>query len=82
MSLLNVEGYTNLKKDPSSGGVVNVDKSGYEAYMKSRAFAKRNVDQQRVTQDAVVHLQDQINNIKSDLTGIKDMLLQLLQKGN
>jgi hypothetical protein len=82
MSLLSVEGYTNLKKDPSSGGVVNIDKTGYEAYKRQRAFARRNIDQQRVTHDSVVHLQDQINNIKDDLDGIKNMLLQLIQKGN
>lgn len=82
MTLISVEGFNELKKDPTSGGVVNVDKRSYESYLHSKAVAQRNIQQQKVTQDAVVHLQTQINNIEGDLTEIRSLLLQLIQKGN
>lgn len=82
MSLVSVEGYSNLKKDTSSGGVVNVDTSAYKNYMTAKAFAKRNVDRQEATQEAVVELQQQINTINTDLQDIRLMLMQLIQKGN
>lgn len=82
MSLIGIEGFTNLMKDTSSGGVVNVDKRSYDNYMKTKAIAQRNVQQQKATQDTVADLQNEINNIKGDLTDIRQMLIQILQKGN
>lgn len=82
MSLVNVDGFSSLMKDTSSGGVVNVDKRSYENYMKTKAVAQRNIQQQKATQESVADLQNEINNIKGDLTDIRKMLLQILQKGN
>lgn len=82
MSLLNIEGYNNLKKDPASGGVVNVDSKSYENYMMNKSIAKRNIQQQKSTHDSVTKMQDEINTIKNDLSDIRTLLMKLLQKGN
>ena len=81
MSLISVEGFDKLMKDTSSGGVVNTDRRAYENYLKTREIAKNNIQQQKATQDSVVELRDEINNIKGDLSEIRQMLVQLIQKG-
>lgn len=82
MTLLKVEGFNNLQKDTSSGGVVNTDRASYESYKLSKTIATRNLQQQRVTQENVQHLQSEINTIKDDLADIRSLLVQILQKGN
>lgn len=82
MSLVGVEGYNNLMKDTSSGGVVNTDKRSYQNYLKTKEIAQRNVMQQQATQETVADIQNEINTIKGDLNNIKGLLEQLLQKGN
>lgn len=82
MSLVNIDGFSGLMKDTSSGGVVNVDKRSYENYIKTKIVAQRNIQQQKATQESVADLQNEINNIKGDLSDIRTMLLQILQKGN
>ena len=82
MSLVNVDGFSSLMKDTSSEGVVNVDKRSYENYIKTKAVTQRNIQQQKATQESVADLQNEINNIKGDLSDIRKMLLQILQKGN
>lgn len=82
MSLLNIEGYNNLKKDPSSGGVVNVDAKSYDNYMANKTIAQRNIQQQKSTQESVTKMQDEINTIKNDLSDIRMLLVQILHKGN
>lgn len=81
MSLVGVEGYNNLRKDTTSGGVVNVDKNAYENYKAQRTAVLKNIQQQNSTQEAVATLQGEINNIKGDLVDIRTLLLQLIQKG-
>lgn len=82
MSLVGVDGYANLKKDTSTGGVVNVDKRGYKAYMESKKIALQQHLEQKHTQSSVTQLQEEINMIKNDMNDIKLMLAQLIQKGN
>lgn len=82
MSLVNIEGYSSLKKDTTTGGVVNVDTNAYKRYMVKKAAALKNIQQQKSTQESVDRLQEQINNIEGDLQDIRTMLLQLIQKGN
>lgn len=82
MSLISVEGFNGLMKDTSSGGVVNVDKRSYEQYIKTKSIAQRNIQQQKETQSSVVEIQSEINNIKGDIAEIRQLLLQILQKGN
>lgn len=82
MSLLNIDGFNSLKKDPSSGGVVNVDKSSYQNYMKNRAAAQKTAQANADTAAAVSTMQEKINNMESEMTEIKQLLIQLIQKGN
>jgi uncharacterized protein YlxW (UPF0749 family) len=79
--LVKVEGYSNLRKDLSSGGVINMDQSTY----LSNKTARRNIIMQRKEnehlQESVSTLGTEINNIKEELTDIKVMLTKLLNKG-
>lgn len=73
MSLVSVEGFENYKKDTTSGGVVNTDKRSFESYMRAKAHAtQRNSN--------VAALESEINTLKSDLSEIKNILTQLLEK--
>ena len=82
MTLLNVEGYSSLKKDPSTGGVINTDRSSYQEYMKSRAAAQRIAQTNLDTAAAVSDLQGKINSMESEMSEIKQLLIQLIHKGN
>lgn len=82
MSLLNIDGYSSLKKDPSSGGVVNVDRSSYNEYMKARAAAQRTAQANADTASAVNTMQEKINSMESEMSEIKQLLIQLIHKGN
>ena len=80
MNLVNVEGYTNLKKDTSSGGVVNVDKRSYNDYLSTRNIVKQRRLEEENTRISVESLQNEINNIKGDLNDIKTLLMTLVNK--
>jgi hypothetical protein len=82
MSLAKVEGFSNLRKDTSNGGVVNVDKGAYQAHLARKRVNASKALQEQAMQDKVASLQNEINTIKSDVSDIKDLLMQLLQKGN
>lgn len=81
MSLVAVEGHSNLKKDTSSGGVVNVDSRAYERYVAAKTAATKRIDNQEQTSKEVQSLQAEINTMKNDLHDIKSILVQLLEKG-
>lgn len=89
MSLVNVEGYTHLKKDLTTGAVVNVDKSGYKAYKQQKQFAahreaerQRMISESEATNNRVTDLENQINSIKDDISDIKTMLVQIMGTKN
>lgn len=81
MSLINVDGFSNLKKDSSSGGVINVDSVSYKNYKQSRTLALQKFEEQQQTVSQVQQLENEINTIKCDLSDIKSILQQLLEKG-
>ena len=81
MSLEKVEGYSNLRKDTSSGGVVNVDTKSFSAYKNQRLFALQKNEETKHAVDSVTKLETEINNIKSDMQDIKLLLQSLLEKG-
>jgi hypothetical protein len=81
MTLLNVEGYSNLKKDSATGGVVNVDGKSYKSYLANKTLAMQKYEEQIHTQHNVSVMQEEINTMKSDLNEIKSILLQILEKG-
>jgi hypothetical protein len=82
MNLVSIEGYPNLKKDTTNGGVVNVDKRGYQTYQNNRIIALQKVQEQKQAQEEVVGLQNEINTMKGEISEIKNLLLKLLEKGN
>lgn len=69
---LKVEGHDNLVRDTSTKAIVNTDKSEYEQYIARRKEAElKMLEEQQQKQD--------INNLKSELSEIKQMLAILLQ---
>ena len=81
MSFEKVEGYSNLRKDTATGGVVNVDSKSFAAYKTQRLFALQKKEEVKQTVSSVTKLETEINNIKSDMEDIKLMLQTLLEKG-
>jgi len=70
-----VEDHPELIKDSYSKGIVSRDINAYEKYMTS-ALKRKN--RQSKLDNAV----DEINTIKEEMSDMKDMLRQLLNKVN
>ena len=68
-----VEKHPELEKDEYSKGVTNIDNDAYKNYMQSAVVRKdRNAILENNTKE--------INNLKEDVSEIKDMLRQLINK--
>ena len=68
-----VEGHPELERDEYSKGITNVDNDAYKNYMQSAVVRKeRNTILENNTEE--------INNLKEDVSEIKDMLRQLINK--
>ena len=78
MSLAKVEGFSNLQKDTSAGGVVNVDKRAYENYIATRNALRLQKVEAECAKETVDNLSREINNIKDDLKDIKQILMSLI----
>tara|TARA_R110000868_G_scaffold68159_12_gene201554 strand:+ start:513 stop:719 length:207 start_codon:yes stop_codon:yes gene_type:complete len=64
--MIRVEGYTNLYRDEETGAIVNCDTMAYNTYVSSLNVK----DSQK----------REIDNIKSEISEIKFLLKQLLEK--
>ena len=73
MSKIPVKDYRNLYRDGSSTAIVNTDSVGYQAYVANRE--KLLTDKQRID-----NLEITVEEIKGDLTDIKNLLVQLVDK--
>jgi len=73
MSEVKVEHHPELRRDEYSKGITNVDNDAYTKYMNG-ALARKNRNQ------TLEEHSKEINNIKEDVSDIKDMLQQLLSK--
>ena len=72
---LKVKGCDGLVRDVATNAILNNDKTEYERYL-----AQKNAN---ISKKAEIERQaDEINNIKSDLTEIKQMLLTLISSGS
>lgn len=80
-SLQKVEGYSNLRKDSYSGGVVNIDKNSYLAHQNAKRVALQQLMEKEQVKNQVETMSVEINNIKGELTEIKGLLMQILNKG-
>ena len=68
-----VEKHPELEKDEYSKGITNIDNDAYKNYMQSAITRKeRNTILESNTEE--------INNLKEDVSEIKDMLRQLINK--
>ena len=68
-----VEKHPELEKDEYSKGIMNIDNDAYTKYMNGAVIRKqRNATLENNTEE--------INNLKEDVSEIKDMLRQLINK--
>ena len=75
MSEVKVEHHPELSRNEYSKGITNIDHSAYSNYMQGAIARKqRNATLQSNTEE--------INNLKEDMSEVKDMLRQLLSKQN
>lgn len=80
MKLVNIEGYSSLKKDTTNGGVVNTNKSAYKNYMKKKSSALAKYNKQEQVNDKVSRLENDINSMRNEVSEIKDILTNLAKK--
>ena len=68
---LKVEGHASLVRDTATGAILNNNRTEYEEYLdRKRKAEAREAEISQHTED--------INNIKNELTDIKQLLLQLV----
>ena len=68
-----VEGHTNLLRDVNSNAIINTNKTEYQLYMKRRKAREQQGDQLR-------NACKEINNLKSELREIKQMIKEIVKK--
>jgi hypothetical protein len=73
INLVKVKDRDGLVRDLSSGAIINNNASEYENYIKKRNAAKK------LREDLDEHSKE-INNIKNDISEIKQMLITLINK--
>jgi hypothetical protein len=73
MARLSVQGYSNLVKDPTSGGIVNNDPQAFTEYKKKREAALQNLNDKKA-------LEVRVSTIETDINNIKDMLKLIIDK--
>jgi hypothetical protein len=73
MDYLKVEGHANLYRDPNTNSIINVNMSEYQEYI-SRKNIKNN-EQQKVQT-----IEEEVYNIKNDISEIKSLLKELLKQ--
>ncbi len=66
-----VKDHGDLMRDPHSNSIVNVNKSEYQKYIISRNLKKQKVEK-------VQSIEDEVANMKSDISEIKLLLKELL----
>jgi len=70
-NFLKVEGHSSLVRDKVTGAILNTNRNDYDAYRESRRkLQSREAEISQHTED--------INNIKNELSDIKQLLLQLV----
>jgi hypothetical protein len=70
-NFLKVEGHASLVRDTATGAILNNNRTEYEEYLdRKRKVEAREAEISQHTED--------INNIKNELSDIKQLLLQLV----
>jgi len=70
---LKVEGHSYLVRDTTTNAIINNDKKGHEQYLALKRAKSNELDK-------VQTLESQVRELKSDISDIKSMLGQLLDK--
>ena len=70
---LKVEGHTHLVRDLNSNAIINTNENEYQLYMKRVKVREKQSDQLR-------NACKEINNLKSELREIKEMVKQIVKK--
>jgi hypothetical protein len=73
MNFVRVESFPDLRKDINNGGVVNSNTDSYTAYLEK----KKRILSEQAEKDA---MKEEINNIKQDLSEIKQLLTLLMDR--
>ena len=73
MSYIKVEGHNNLVRDIRSNAIVNSNKSEFKMYMKRQKERNAEADKMR-------NVCKEINNLKTELREIKNLLTKVLEK--
>ena len=75
MSQVKVEHHPELRRDEWSKGITKVDNDAYNNYMQGALTRKQKAK-------TLEENTKEINNLKEDMSEVKDMLRQLLSKQN
>ena len=75
MSQVKVEHHPELRRDEWSKGITNVDNDAYNNYMQGALTRKQKAK-------TLEENTKEINNLKEDMSEVKNMLRQLLSKQN
>ena len=70
--IIKVEGHTHLVRDVNSNAIINTNTSDYQLYMKRVKVREKEADKLR---NAV----KEINNIKSEIREIKDLIKKIVK---
>ena len=73
MSTIKVKGHTHLVRDLKSQAIINTDSDAYARYMARKA-------RQAKKDDEVRKVIREVNDIKSEMFEIKDLLKKVLEK--
>ena len=73
MSTVKVKGHTHLVRDLKSQAIINTDSDAYARYMARKA-------KQAKKDDEVRKVIREVNDIKSEMFEIKDLLKKVLEK--
>mgnify|MGYP005994242629 FL=1 len=73
MSTIKVKGHTHLVRDLKSQAIINTDSDAYARYMARKAKQSKKDDEMR-------KIVREVNEIKSEMFEIKDLLKKVLDK--
>ena len=71
--MIKVEGHSDLRRDESTGAIINVNNSAYNNYL----IRQRNRD---AHDNELETMKEDLDSLKSDINEIKNLLSQLAQK--
>ena len=66
---IKVRDHKNLRRDPHSQAIINVDRQEYVAYLRKQQKAER-----------LEHVESKVYDMQNDIKDIKQMLQQLVSK--